>query len=126
MIRVFNEHGDRTDRKKARLKYLIDRWGLPKFVEETQKKLAFPLAQIPQERCQRPHPPIRHGHIGVYRQRQKTRNYLWVAVPVGLLTALQMRRLAVLARNYGSGFLRLTRWQKLILPDVPDGFVETV
>jgi ferredoxin-nitrite reductase len=37
-----------------------------------------------------------------------------------------MRRLADLAANYGSGSLRLTPWQNLLIPDVPDGFVETV
>src|SRR6185312_1007788 len=41
MLRVFNEHGDRTNRKKARLKYLLEKWGVEKFIEETQKKLAF-------------------------------------------------------------------------------------
>ena len=37
MVRVFSENGDRTDRKKARLKYLVDRWGVEKFLEETQR-----------------------------------------------------------------------------------------
>ena len=41
IIRVFVEHGDRTNRNRARLKYLIDSWGIPKFVEEVDKKLAF-------------------------------------------------------------------------------------
>src|SRR5207247_10217215 len=38
MISVFAANGDRTDRKKARLKYLIDKWGIEKFLAETQKK----------------------------------------------------------------------------------------
>src|SRR4030095_9835899 len=38
----------------------------------------------------------------------------------------QMRRVADLANNYGSGQVRLTPWQNLLIPDVPDGFVETV
>ncbi len=126
MIRVFNEHGDRTDRKKARLKYLIDKWGLPRFVEETQKKLAFPLLRFPREHCLAPHPPVRHGHLGVYRQAQKGRNYIGVAIPVGRMQTKQMRRLAELAQHYGSGSVRLTPWQNLLIPDVPDGFVETV
>ena len=46
MIRVFSENGDRTDRKKARLKYLVDRWGVEKFLEETEKRLAFPLIRL--------------------------------------------------------------------------------
>jgi len=69
---------------------------------------------------------LRHGHIGVYRQKQKGKNYLGVVVPVGVMTTRQMRRLADIAANYGSGQTRLTPWQNLLIPDVPDAFVETV
>jgi ferredoxin-nitrite reductase len=126
MIRVFIEHGDRTDRKKARLKYLIDKWGIPKFLAETQKKLAFPLIQFSLEKCVRRPPSLKHGHIGVFRQKDKSHNYIGVVVPVGVMTSRQMRRLAEMATNYGSGQFRLTPWQNLLIPDVPDGFVETV
>jgi ferredoxin-nitrite reductase len=126
MIRVFIENGDRTDRKKARLKYLIDRWGIPKFLAETQKKLAFPLVKLGLDKCVRRAASIKHGHIGVYRQKQKNQNYIGVVVPVGVMTSKQMRRLAEMATNYASGQFRLTPWQNLIMPDVPDSFVETV
>jgi ferredoxin-nitrite reductase len=126
ILRVFSEHGDRTDRKKARLKYLVDRWGVPKFLQETQRKLAFPLVQLDSARCPPRPPSVRHGHLGVYRQKQPGRNWIGVVLPVGVLTANQMRRLAALAENYGSGQFRLTPWQNLLIPDVPDAFVETV
>jgi ferredoxin-nitrite reductase len=126
MLRVFIENGDRTARAKARLKYLLDKWGVEKFLAETQKKLAFPLARVPLDQCQPAHPPIRHGHLGVYKQSQPGRNYIGVAIPVGRMTVRQMRRLADLAQHYGSGELRLTVFQNLLLPNVPDGFVETV
>jgi ferredoxin-nitrite reductase len=126
MIRVFTEHGDRTDRKKARLKYLIDKWGVEQFLAETQKKLAFPLVRFPLEQCAQRPPALKHGHIGVYRQSQKGRNYIGVVIPVGVMTSRQMRRLAGLAANYGSAGVRLTPWQNLLIPDVPDAFVEAV
>ncbi len=126
MIRTFIENGDRTDRKKARLKYLIDKWGMEKFLAETQKKLVFPLVKFPLEKCLRRPPALRHGHIGVYRQKQKGKNYLGVVVPVGVMTTRQMRRLADIAANYGSGQVRLTPWQNLLIPDVPDAFVENI
>ncbi|TAL01899.1 MAG: NirA family protein, partial [Verrucomicrobia bacterium] len=126
MLRVFSEHGDRTDRKKARLKYLVDKWGVEKFLAETQKKLAFPLVKLAPELCERRQPSIPHGHIGVYRQKQPGKNYIGAVIPVGVMTTKQMRRLAEIAANYGSGNIRLTPWQNLLLPDVPDAFVETV
>jgi len=126
MIRVFLENGDRTDRKKARLKYLVDKWGVEKLLAETQKKLAFPLVKFPLEQCIKRPAAVKHGHVGVYRQRQAGQNYIGVVVPVGVLSTKQMRRVADLAANYGSGALRLTPWQNVLIPEVPDAFVETV
>src|SRR5215813_2672211 len=42
------------------------------------------------------------------------------------MTVRQMHRLADVAANYGCGELRLTPWQNLLIPNVADGFVETV
>ncbi len=127
MVRVFREHGDRTDRKKARLKYLLEKWGgFPKFLEATQQKLAFPLVYAPRG-CAEPRSPVlKHGHLGVYRQTQPGLNYIGVGVPVGRMNAKQMRRLADLADNYGKGELRLTVWQSLIIPHVPDAYSATL
>ena len=126
VIRVFNENGDRTNRKKARLKYLIEKWGVQRFVDETESKLTFPLLRfsasdfVPRKRV------LRHGHIGVYKQKQRGLNYIGVVIPVGRLTHQQMRRLARIADLYCGGELRLTVWQNAILPNVRDSDVETV
>jgi len=126
IIRVFNEHGDRTNRKKARLKYLIDRWGVEKFMGEVEQKLAFPLVRFDESQCERPKAPMQHGHVGVWRQKQHDRNYVGAVIPVGRMKVKQMRRLADVADNYGNGELRLTVWQNLLIPNIPDAFVETV
>jgi len=118
MIRVFIDHGDRTDRKKARLKYLVDKWGVEKFVAETEKRLAFPLLRLPAEECERQTAIDRAGHIGVHPQSQPGLNYIGVSVPVGRLPVSQMRALADVAEEFGSGELRLTVWQNLIVPNV--------
>lgn len=124
MIRVFAENGDRTNRKKARLKYLIDRWGVEKFLEETQKKLAFPMVRFAVADCEARKPVIRHAHVGTYRQAQKGMNYIGVVIPVGRMKTQQMERLADVADQYGSGELRLTVFQNLLIPNVPDGYVD--
>ncbi|HEU5077568.1 MAG TPA: NirA family protein [Opitutaceae bacterium] len=125
MIRVFSEHADRTNRKKARLKYLLEKWGFEKFIEETQKKLAFSLVRLPLEACEPRRPFIKHGWIGAYKQAQKNLTSIGVGVPVGRLTPKQMRLLADVAANYGKSEIRLTVWQNLLIPHVPDAFVET-
>ncbi|HWA86392.1 MAG TPA: NirA family protein [Opitutus sp.] len=125
MIRVFNENGDRTNRKKARLKYLLEKWTVEKFLEATQRKLAFPLGRAPLAACEPRRPLLKHGWLGVYRQAQRGLNSIGIGAPVGRLGAKQMHALADLATSYGRGELRLTVWQTLLLPHVPDAFVET-
>lgn len=117
MIRVFRENGDRTDRKKARLKYLLERWkGHEKFLEETQKKLSFPLVRLPRIACEPRTPIDKRAHLGVHPQADAGRFYLGVGVPVGRMTSEQMRQIAALAERYGTGELRLTVWQNLLIP----------
>ena len=123
MIRVFIENGDRTDRKKARLKYLVDRWGMEKFLAEVEKRLAFPLPRHPAYECEPRNPIDRAGHIGVHPQRQPRLNYIGISVPVGRLPADQMRALAAIADEFGSGELRLTVWQNLLIPNIHDSAV---
>jgi ferredoxin-nitrite reductase len=124
MIRVFSENGDRTDRKKARLKYLVDRWGVEKFLQETEKRLAFPVLRVPAEECDPRLPIDRAGHIGVHPQSQSGLNYIGISVPVGRLPAAQMLALADVARNLGSGELRLTVWQNLLIPNIPTAQID--
>ncbi|MBK8475975.1 MAG: NirA family protein [Opitutaceae bacterium] len=126
MVRVFRDHGDRTDRKKARLKYLLEKWGVEKFLEETARRLAFPLRRLPREACEPRHPVLKHGHLGTFRQAQPGLNYVGVGVPVGRLSARQLRRIAELAEHYGKGEVRLTVWQNLLIPHVPETYVATV
>jgi len=118
MIRVFIDHGDRTDRKKARLKYLVDRWGLEKFIAETEKRLLFSLTRCMPDQCEPRDPIDRAGHIGVHPQLQTDLNYLGVCVPVGQLPVQQMRAVADIADEFGTGEIRLTVWQNLLIPHV--------
>jgi ferredoxin-nitrite reductase len=123
VLRVFIAEGDRTDRQRARLKYVLDRWGLERYLAETEKLLPFALRRLPLAACRKRAPLLKHGHIGVHRQRQPGLNYIGVALPVGRLTAAQMDGLASIAERQGSGTLRLTVWQNLLISDIADAAV---
>ncbi|HKW52182.1 MAG TPA: NirA family protein [Stellaceae bacterium] len=126
VVRAFIEHGDRTDRRRARLKYVLDRMGLEKFLAETEKHLGSSLRRVPQAAL-RPRGPVRkHAHIGVHAQRQAGLNYVGAVLPVGRLTAAQMRGIAALAETHGSGTLRLTVWQNLLISDIEDAGLPAV
>lgn len=118
ITRVFNENGDRTDRKKARLKYLVDRWGVQKFLKEVEKRLAFPLIHLAAEDCEPRAAINRAGHIGVHPQKRPGLSYIGVSVPVGQLPAEQMLAIAEIAGRFGNGEIRLTVWQNLVIPNI--------
>lgn len=128
IVRVYIANGNRGDRKKARLKHLLETWTLEQYLEETEKLLGYKLDRVPLDPAaiQYPGQDLPHSHIGVYPQKQKGLNYIGVAIPVGQITPKQMLRVAEIADLYGSGEIRLTVWQNFIIPNVPDAFVETV
>jgi ferredoxin-nitrite reductase len=128
LVRVFIANGNRGDRKKARLKHLLEKWTLEQYLAETEKVLGFKLARAPFDAAQMLYPSqtLPHTHVGDYPQKQRGLNYVGVTIPVGQITAKQMLRLAEIADLYGSGEVRLTVWQNLIIPNIPDAFVPTV
>jgi ferredoxin-nitrite reductase len=120
IVRVFIENGDRTNRNKARLKYVLDAWGFEKFLAEAEKKLGRPLARVAPEHVA-PRPPTdRFAHLGVHRQKQAGLNWIGVVLPVGKVTTDEMREVAAVARECGDGDIRLTVWQNFLLSGVPD------
>jgi len=128
LVRVFIANGNRTDRKKARLKHLLEKWTLEQYLEETEKVLGYQLPRAPFEAAQMIYPSqeLPHSHVGVYPQKQSGLNYVGATVPVGQITPKQMLRVAEIAELYGSGEIRLTVWQNFIIPNVPDAYVATV
>jgi ferredoxin-nitrite reductase len=125
VVRVFIASGDRSDRRKARLKYVLDQWGIEKYLAETEALLPFRLRRVPAEALAPRLPVAKHGHIGVHRQKQDGLNYIGVVLPVGRIDVAQMRGLADLASSLGSGTIRLTVWQNLLISDVPAERIES-
>lgn len=133
ILHLFIKHGDRTNRKKARLKYLVEKWGIEKYRSEVEAHATSPLIHdvLDAEEKSTLHgaaslPDVPHSHIGIYPQKQDGLFYMGVASPVGQITPQQMLQLADLADEYGSGELRLTVWQNLLIPNVPGGQVEAL
>jgi len=120
VVRVFIEHGDRTNRTKARLKYVLDAMGFDKFLTLGEEKLGAKLTRVPADAVKLRPAFDRAAHIGVHAQKQSGLNYIGVVLPVGKLTADQMRGLAKIAQELGDGDIRLTVWQNLLISGVAD------
>ena len=119
VVRVFIDHGDRSNRLKARLKYVLDLFGLEKFLSLMEEKLGRKLDRVPAEILSQRPAFDRLAHVGVHAQKQDGLNWLGVVLPVGKLTAAQMRGLAAIAGEMGDGDIRLTVWQNLLISGVP-------
>jgi ferredoxin-nitrite reductase len=120
VVRVFIDNADRSNRAKARLKYILDAWGFEKFLTATEEKLGQKLIRVPADAIA-PRPAFdRMAHIGVHPQKQSGLYWIGVVLPVGKLTADQMRGLAKIAADYGDGDIRLTVWQNLLISGITD------
>ena len=114
---VYRDSGPRANRQKSRLMWLIDELGLEQFRAEVEQQLgrallpAAPKDEIVWEK---------RDHIGIWAQKQSGLNYVGLHVPVGRLNASDMFDLARIAEVYGSGELRLTVEENVIIPNVPD------
>ncbi len=107
--------------RKARLKYVLERWGLDGFVAEAEKHLPSRLRRFPLERCAPRKPQPKGGHLGVHPQRQAgTLLYRRGGPGRAARASPQMRGLADIAARHGSGTLRLTVWQNLLISDMPE------
>ncbi len=124
VLRVFIAEGDRTDRKKARLKYVLDRMGLDGFLSVVEQRLGAALERVEEAALGHAPAPAKHGHLGIHPQLQAGLNYIGLVLPVGRLTVAQLRGIADVARRFGSGTIRLTVWQNLLVSDIPDADVE--
>jgi ferredoxin-nitrite reductase len=123
IVRVFIDHGDRTNRLKARLKYVLDNLGVEKFLALVEEKHGRKLTRVPDEAIELRPAFDRLAHIGVHKQKQIGLNWIGVVLPVGRLTPEQMRGLAKIAVDLGDGDIRLTVWQNLLISSVADNKV---
>ncbi len=117
MMEVYRDNGPRENRQKCRMMHLMNQWGIEKFREEVEKQLAKPLEPAAEK------DEVdwdKRDHIGVYPQMQPGLNYVGLHVPIGRLYPDEMFELARMAEVYGSGEIRLTLEQNLIIPNIPD------
>jgi ferredoxin-nitrite reductase len=117
ILEVFRDHGPRANRQKSRLMWLIDEWGLDKFraeVESRLGKLLLPAAAKDEMDWEK------RDHIGIYKQKQAGLNYVGLHIPVGRLYAEDMFEITRLAEVYGTGEIRFTVEQNIVIPNISD------
>ena len=112
VVRLFIEHGDRTDRTKARLKYVLDAMGVEKFVALLEEALGRKFDRAVSGALA-PRPAFdRTAHIGIHAAEAGGLNWIGVVLPVGRMSVAQMHGLAAIAarpRRWRSAAHRLAK-----------------
>lgn len=112
---LYRDHGNREDRKHARLKYIVESWGVERFRAALARELGHPLASP------RPVPaPRQEDHLGAHDQGDG-RAFLGVFVENGRVADEGTRRLRTglveAVRRFRPG-VRLTAMQSVLLTDL--------
>jgi sulfite reductase (ferredoxin) len=112
---IFRDHGNRSDRRHARLKYLLAEWGLDRFRDEFQRRASFQLTPA----VELPSLPY-HDHLGPHRQPDG-RSFYGVFIQSGRITDTPSVRLKSALHQIIARFrtgVRLTAQQNLLLTDL--------
>ncbi len=138
VIRVFHRIGNRHNKAKARLKWAIDKVGVPAFLADYAKEretiraeggVPLVLPAQPEPRSKRPpllqvseRDPsyVAWAADSVRPQKQPGFSAVVIRLILGDITTAQLRGLIPLVVNYGEGELRTTNEQNLVLRYVPD------
>jgi sulfite reductase (ferredoxin) len=120
---IFRDHGNRSDRRHARLKYLLAEWGIDRFREEFQRRASFrlePAVALP--------PVPFHDHLGPHRQPDG-RSFYGVFIQSGRIADTPGARLKAALHEIVSRFrpgIRLTGQQNLLLTDLDPESVPSI
>jgi ferredoxin-nitrite reductase len=126
MSALFREYGDRDNRFNARIKFLVDEWGPQKVrrvlqEEFVDRKLHRAGEDMREEYTYNSGSGEGHNdHVGIHEQKDGN-YYVGLNVLVGRMGAADALELADLAEEYGSGEVRLTQRQNILVMDVPEG-----
>ncbi len=136
---IFDKHGDRTNRSRARLRYVVKRLGDEKFVELYKQKRQEIRARNSQESFPELRPlhtfDVEHGNAqldtrklppNVFEENRKGVFTVKASLKLGNIPAADLIRIAEIAERYSRGFVRTTQSQDLLITSVAAVDVETV
>ncbi|KAL8167545.1 hypothetical protein V2J09_009044 [Rumex salicifolius] len=125
VLEAYRDLGFRGNRQRTRMMWLIDELGIETFREEVAKRM-------PEKELERASEDLvqknweRRDYFGVHPQKQNGLSFVGLHIPVGRIHADEMDELARLADDYGSGELRLTVEQNIIIPNIPNSKTEAL
>jgi ferredoxin-nitrite reductase len=128
ILRIFRDEGDRKDRQKARLMWLVERYGVDGFKAKVIDEVnSYNRNVVVEDTQSSPKTPFeRRQLLGVHKQPQEGKYRVGILVPTGRLSQKECIEVADLADKYSAGEIRLTVEQNIILPNVDESQLEAL
>lgn len=123
LAQVYLDNVDKNLPRKPRLKHLLQDKGVEWYLKQAQSYLPFNLSKLSKSTLNQNINTKSYHHLGVHPQRQPGLSYIGIVLPLGQISSEQLHACADLASKYGSGTLRLTPWQNLLISDIPNSCI---
>jgi len=115
VLEIYRDFGNRENRSKNRIYFLLKDWGIEKFRREIEKRLGKSLPSGGRVLVQ-----SKGERKGIVPQKEDGLYAVLFAVPSGKISSEDFKGLALLSKNYGNGELRLTTYQNVYLVNVKE------
>lgn len=121
---IFRDYGNRESRTKARVRHLLNDWGVEKFVDMIEKNIGYKLQDGLNE------PEItaseNRNHFGIHKQNTKGLYYIGFATNAGRVEGEKLVQIYEICKKYGVGGVALTATQNFVIYDVKEEFVQVL
>jgi len=124
IVEIQRDHGDRSDRNHARMKYVVEEWGVERFKEELERRLGYRL--LPPEPIE-----LRYteSHLGWHEQDTSGLWYVGIFVENGRLKDTDQSQIKTGLREIVRRFrpvVRLTPSQDIVLSNIPEEKIKDI
>ncbi|MBV9463006.1 MAG: nitrite/sulfite reductase [Verrucomicrobiae bacterium] len=120
---VFRDEGYREKRSRARFKFLVADWGAERMTQEVRKRMEW--TPDPAETWEHPIDP-ESDHFGVHEQKEAGLSYVSISCLGGRIGAAELFQLLEIAARHGSGNIRTTNKQNIVLLDIPNAKLDAI
>ncbi len=115
-ISIWRNNGERYNRTRARFRFYLDEIGVDKFLDLLKKEIDGIEDDPGSKFSQKP-----RSFFGLNPQKQSGLYFAGLHVPVGRLNVDNIQDLSMISEKYGSGEIRLTEDQNIIVINIPEG-----
>jgi len=115
---IFRDYGNRVNRNKARVRHLVNEWGLEKFVAQIEKVIGYELEDGLEEPAITP--LENRNHFGIHKAKQAGESFIGFATNSGRVDGEDFKTISDICKKYNAGGMALTSTQNFIIYGVKD------